>query len=78
MFVIASIVVSIWIYNAMIIDVKCFDIILWFLDIPVPYVNYLQSNCSTYIKSRIPVKELIEKGINFHDRNLYLEEYSTQ
>lgn len=76
-FVLASIVVGVWIYNAMIIDVKCFDIILWFLDIPVLYVGYLQANCNTYIKSHTPVNELIDKGINFHDRNLYLEDYAS-
>jgi ABC-type antimicrobial peptide transport system permease subunit len=70
-----SVVAGVWIYNAMRIDVKCFDIILWFLDIPVAYVGYLQANCNTYIKSYTSVKELIEKGINFHDRNLYLEDY---
>ena len=59
------------------IDVKCFDVILWFLDIPVAYVGYLQANCNTYIKSRVPVKQLIEKGINFHDRHLYLDDYQT-
>ena len=76
-FLVASIVVGIWIYNAMWIDVKCFDVILWFLDIPVAYVGYLLANCNTYIKSRVPVKELIEKGINFHDRHLYLDDYQT-
>ena len=55
-FLVASVVVGIWIYNAMIIDVKCFDVILWFLDIPVAYVGYLLANCNTYIKSRVPVK----------------------
>ena len=69
----STLVVSLWIYYAIVIDIKCFDIILWFLDIPVPYVCYLLNNCTTYLKSRIPVKELIQKGINFHDKNLYLE-----
>lgn len=71
-----ALVAGLWIYYAIIIDVKCFDIILWFLDIPVAYVCYLQANASTYIKSRVPVKELIDKGINFHDRNLYIEDYA--
>jgi hypothetical protein len=55
------------------VDRKCSDIILWFLDIPIPYVTHLQVNCNTFIKSYLPVKELLEKGINFHDKNLYLE-----
>jgi hypothetical protein len=66
-------VVGVWIYYIMAIDRKCSDIILWFLDIPIPYVTYLQANCNTFIKTHTPVKELIEKGINFHDKNLYLE-----
>lgn len=57
------------------VDRKCSDIILWFLDIPIPYVTHLQVNCNTFIKSYLPVKELLEKGINFHDKNLYLEQY---
>lgn len=68
----STLAVILWIYYAIVIDVKCFDIILWFLDIPVPYVCYLLNNCTTYIKNRTPVKELMEKGINFHDKNLYL------
>ena len=72
MLFLAAVTVAMWTYYAIAIDAKCFDIILWFLDIPVAYVTYLQANCSTYIKSRVPVKELIDKGINFHDRNLYL------
>jgi hypothetical protein len=67
--------VGAWSYYIMIIDKKCSDIILWFLDIPIPYVTYLQTNCNTYIKTHTPVKELIERGINFHDKNLYLDEY---
>lgn len=65
--------ILLWIYSSMKIDIKCGDIILWFLDIPVAYVSYLYSNCSTFIKSYTNVKELIDKGINFHDKNLYLE-----
>ena len=75
---VTAFVVGLWMYYAIKIDIKCFDIILWFLDIPVPYVCYLQANASTYIKSRIPVKELIDKGINFHDRNLYIEDYASK
>jgi len=67
--------VAIWIYNVMKIDKKCFDIILWFLDIPIAYVTYLQINCNTFLKSYLQVKELIERGINFHDKNLYLDDY---
>lgn len=67
--------VGLWIYNVMCIDKKCFDIILWFLDIPITYVTYLQANCSTFIKSYVQVKELMDKGINFHDKNLYLDDY---
>jgi len=53
------VMVGMWIYNVMCIDKKCFDIILWFLDIPIAYVTYLQANCNTFIKTHMPVKELI-------------------
>ena len=43
----------------MMIDRKCSDIILWFLDIPITYVTYLQANCNTFLKTYTPVKELI-------------------
>ena len=76
MLVAALAMVAIWIYNVMHIDKKTFDIILWFLDIPVPYVVYLQNNCSTFLKSYVEGKELIDKGINFHDKNLYLDDYA--
>jgi hypothetical protein len=56
MMLFTSLIVTLWIYYAIKIDIKCFDIILWFLDIPVAYVTYLQANCTIYIKSRVPVK----------------------
>lgn len=69
---ISLVAVCAWIYYIMMIDRKCSDIILWFLDIPIPYVTYLQANCNTFLKTHTPVKELVERGINFHDKNLYL------
>ncbi len=46
----------IWIYSIMKIDQKRFDIMIWFLYIPVDYVIYLQNNCNRFIKNYIPIK----------------------
>ena len=54
-----------WIVIILQINKKKFDIMIWFLDIPIPYVKYLGSHCDRYLKSFLPCKELKEKGINF-------------
>jgi len=46
----------IWVIHIMRIDQRCFDIILWFLDIPISYVNYLALNCNNFIKNYCKVK----------------------
>ncbi len=50
------------------IDQKCFDIMIWFLDIPMPYVNYLVINCNRFIKNYTEVKELMDKGLKLNDK----------
>lgn len=60
--------VCLWIYISLKIDKKRYDIIIWFLDIPVPYVTYL-GNCSDrYLKNFIGVKELMEKGLEISEK----------
>jgi hypothetical protein len=52
-----------WIYISLKIDKKRYDIMIWFLDIPIPYVTHLSSHCDKYLKEFIGVKELAQKGI---------------
>ncbi len=56
LFFISLVIVILWTYYIMAIDRKCSDIILWFLDIPLTYITYLQANCNSYIKNHTPVK----------------------
>lgn len=69
------IMVLIWIFNIMKIDQKRFDIMIWFLDIPIDYVVYLENNCNRFIKNYIPIKELEERGINMDDKEHYCDEF---
>lgn len=45
-----------WIYIGLLIDKKRYDIMIWFLDIPVPYVTHLGSHCDKYLKEFATVK----------------------
>ena len=53
-----------WIYIMLLINKKRFDIMIWFLDIPIPYVGYLGNHCDKYLKTFVGVKQLMEKGLN--------------
>ena len=48
---------------------------IWFLDIPIPYVSHLLCHCDQYLKEFIGIKELIEKSVNLDeiDENQYQE-----
>lgn len=50
---------------------------IWFLDIPIPYVTHLLLHCDKYLKQFVEIKELMEKKINVDeiDQNMY-EEYN--
>ena len=65
----------VWIFNSMRIDQKKFDIMIWFLDIPVTYVNYLQGKCNRFVKDYITIKELEEKGLNLDNKSHYCDIY---
>ena len=59
------IIYLVWICIRLEVDRKKFNILLWFLDIPIPYVTFLSEHCDRYLKNFVENKELIEKGINF-------------
>jgi hypothetical protein len=67
-----------WIYISLKIDKKRYDIMIWFLDIPVPYVTHLGNHCDKYLKQFVPVKELIQKGIPMDEEEDSYEEYSAK
>lgn len=56
-----------WVYTRLKIDKKKADILLWFLDIPIPYVAYLGENCDHYLKTFVSIKEVMNKGIKMED-----------
>lgn len=74
-FVNALVMLVVWIYNIMRIDQKKFDIMIWFLDIPVNYVNYLQAKSNRFLKDYITVKELEQKGLNMDNKSHYCDIY---
>lgn len=45
-----------WVYISVLIDKKRYDIMIWFLDIPVNYVAYLGSHCDKFLKEFITTK----------------------
>ena len=68
-------ILIIWVYIRLLIDKKKLNILLWFLDIPIPYVTYLSDHCDKYLKAFMDNKELSEKGINFDNVERFSEEY---
>lgn len=67
-----------WIYIGLLIDKKRYDIMIWFLDIPVPYVTHLGSHCDKYLKEFATVKELSVKGVPLEEDEESYEEYSVR
>jgi hypothetical protein len=53
-----------WIYICLLLENKKYDIMIWFLDIPIPYVSHLLTHCDKYLKEFIGIKELMEKSDN--------------
>ncbi len=51
---------------------------IWFLDIPIPYVTHLSSHCDKYLKEFIGVKELAQKGIPMDQDQDNYQEYSNK
>jgi hypothetical protein len=39
-----------WIYISLQLDKKKYDIMIWFLDIPIQYVTHLSLHCDKYLK----------------------------
>ncbi len=67
-----------WIYISLIIDKKRYDIMIWFLDIPIPYVAHLGNHCDLYLKQFVTVKELTQKGISLDEEDDNFEEFSNK
>lgn len=61
--ILAILMMSYWVYISLLIDKKRYDIMIWFLDIPVPYVAHLGNHCDKFLKDFVTVKELTQKGI---------------
>lgn len=55
-FLLNAIFLVIWISSRLKINKKKTDILLWFLDIPIPYVAYLCENCDNYLKKFVSIK----------------------
>ncbi len=49
-FFISLFMMAFWIYIGLKIDKKRYDIMIWFLDIPVPYVSHLSNHCDKFLK----------------------------
>ena len=45
------IIYLVWICIRLEVDRKKFNILLWFLDIPIPYVSFLSEHCDRYLKN---------------------------
>jgi hypothetical protein len=56
-----------WIYIGLLIDKKRYDIMIWFLDIPVNYVAFLGSHCDKFLKEFMTTRELARRGISNED-----------
>jgi hypothetical protein len=64
-----------WIYTALVIDKKRYDIMIWFLDIPIPYVSHLSNHCDRYLKEFVSIKDWMKRGISVDEDDELSEEY---
>jgi hypothetical protein len=71
----AMLMMAYWMFINLKIDKKRYDIMIWFLDIPMPYVTHLGAHCDKYLKEFVTIKELTRKGIPLDEEEEY-EEYS--
>lgn len=62
--IVAIAMMAYWIYIGLLIDKKRYDIMIWFLDIPVPYVTHLGNHCDRYLKEFVTIKELEQRGLS--------------
>jgi len=53
---ISLLMIIIWVYISLMINKKRFDIMIWFLDIPIPYVSHLGTHCDKYLKEFMGIK----------------------
>lgn len=51
---------------------------IWFLDIPIPYVAHLGNHCDLYLKQFVAIKELQQKGVPLDDEEDNLDEYTAK
>ena len=59
--ILSFIICLIWIGVILKIEKKRFDILIWFLDIPIPYVTFLTFKCDKFLKSFSGMKEIINE-----------------
>lgn len=52
----ALFMICFWIYICLLLQKKKYDIMIWFLDIPIPYVSHLSSHCDKYLKQFVGIK----------------------
>ncbi len=51
LFIISTLFVVFWVYEFLKMDEIKTSIIVWFLDIPFNYVNFVSSNCTKFLKN---------------------------
>lgn len=67
-----------WVYIGLLIDKKRYDIMIWFLDIPIPYVAHLGAHCDKYLKEYVTVKELNRRGIAVDEDSGDFDSYNSK
>ena len=60
---ITCLMMAYWVFVSLKVDKKRYDIMVWFLDIPIPYVTHLGNHCELYLKQYLTVRELTLKGV---------------
>lgn len=60
-FILSLAICLIWIGVILKIEKKRFDILIWFLDIPIPYVTFLTLKCDKFLKSFTAMKDIMNE-----------------
>lgn len=65
-----------WIYLLLKVKAKIEGVLIWFLDIPLDYLDYAFKQCLYFNKNYMESRKIVEKNIKIDECEHYITEYS--
>ena len=64
-----------WVYYVLRVKKKIEGVLIWFLDIPIDYLNYAYKHCLYFNKNYLESRKIIEKNIKIDECEHYVTPY---